>query len=70
MINVVENQCRVLFTILFQPLLAGRALLAGINHGTDTNGIAWFETRNIFTYARNAAGYLVACHHRVGVLTP
>src|SRR5512139_3254915 len=39
-INSVIGECRNLLAMLLQPLLAGRAFLAGIDHAADTDMIA------------------------------
>ena len=62
---MIIGECRDLRAILFVSLFAGCALLTGIDHATDTDMIARFETLNILSDACYAADDLMTRHDRV-----
>lgn len=54
-VNMIIGKCRDLRAILFMPMLAGQALLTGIDHAADTYMIARLGTFDILSNACHAA---------------
>ena len=53
------------FTILFQPVLAGRTCAAGINHTADADEFTHLEFFDIATHGRNAAHDFMSGNARI-----
>src|SRR5436305_827110 len=69
-VDVVVRERRTLFAILLKPALAGRTVLARVDHAADADLIARLETGDLRSDAGYAADDFMARHHRVNTVAP
>src|SRR5690554_46748 len=66
----VVGSHKAVFTVLFQPFMAGIAVLAGIDHTAHAHQITDFELADLISNCRNPPDNLMARNHRINGIAP